>query len=171
MTKQKQKTTTPEQYSRDHIKRRRGRPADGFEKALHYTRLVEQAIRLGRRPTQAVRHIAEGLGETETGMTPEHIWACIKRVRDAGIRKEDFEFRAGPKPRGRPAMDLRNACLYVMWYNELIRLGWPPTAAVRAVAKKFQKTPAHIWRSRKLVADEEARRKKNNNPYPVFEDD
>ena len=35
MTKQK-KTMTTEQYSGGHVKRRRGRPANGLEKAYHY---------------------------------------------------------------------------------------------------------------------------------------
>jgi hypothetical protein len=96
MTKQKKKTMTAEQCSRDHIKRRRGRPADGFEKAYHYTACVVQLMRLGKRRPEAVREVAALLGETEQGMTPEHIWACMKRVRDAGVREEDFEFRARP---------------------------------------------------------------------------
>lgn len=79
--------------------------------------------------------------------------------------------KAAPRRRGRPAMGLKNACRYTITLVQLINWGWPPTAAVREVAKQYRKTPEHIWACRKLVADEVARRKKNNNPYPVYEDD
>ena len=86
-------------------------------------------------------------------------------------QKKTKALKARPIPRGRPATGLFNAVLYTSWVNSLMDSGMPPSKAVRAVAKYFRKREEHIWACRKKVADEEARRKKNNNPYPVFEDD
>ena len=79
--------------------------------------------------------------------------------------------KAAPRPRGRPAMGLRKACLYTISVWQLLKLGWPRTEAVRQVARQYKKTEEHIWACRKLVRDEVARRKANNDPRPVYEDD
>ena len=90
MTKQK-KTMTTEQYSGGHVKRRRGRPANGLEKAYHYIWQFVLFIRRGMPSTEATRRVA-----SLSRVTPGHVFACRKRIRDAGIREEDFDYRAIP---------------------------------------------------------------------------
>jgi hypothetical protein len=79
--------------------------------------------------------------------------------------------KARPVPRGRPATGLRQACLYTSRVAVLIRSGWPIPKAIDQVAEEFKKRPEHVRACRKLVADEMARRKANNDPRPLYEDD
>jgi hypothetical protein len=85
-------------------------------------------------------------------------------------RKKPEVLKARPVPRGRPATGLQNAVLYTGWVDKLLKAGTRPSKAVKAVARHFRKREEHIWKCRKIVADEIARRKKNNIPFSVWEE-
>ena len=68
----------------EHVKRQRGRPAVGFDKARTYTYYFAVCIKGGMSPTQAVHEVA-----AQFKKAPGHIWACRQLVRDAGIREEE----------------------------------------------------------------------------------
>lgn len=60
-----------------HCKRRRGRPPTGFAKALKYTDEVFELRRAGRSSWRAIVEIA-----AKNWKTPEHIAACVKRIKE-----------------------------------------------------------------------------------------
>ncbi len=50
--------------------------------------------------------------------------------------------KAAPRPRGRPAMGLKNACRYTITVVELINWGWPPTEPCAKSQSNIEKRPS-----------------------------
>ena len=76
---------------------RRGRPPNGFQKALQYSGEVEELIRLGTKPWKAVQEIA-----ARNHKTPEHISACLKKIADTNPYEYLWEYDPVDFDRPRP---------------------------------------------------------------------